>query len=70
MHPKLEEFVRETMDAMLLQKLTAEQRLEGLPAEERVKGLSADEILRALSPETLEDLRHKLKANGTSPKSA
>ena len=67
MHPKLEEFERQSLDE-ILKKLPAEERLKGLPAEERLKGLSADEMIQALSPEMLEALTRRLKSNGSSPK--
>lgn len=58
MPDKLKEFVKETIDQMLKE----------LPAEKRVQGLTIDQLVKALTPEALEELRHKLKANGTSPK--
>lgn len=58
MPDKLKEFVRQTLDE-LVAKMTPEERL---------KGMSAEEVIRALPPETLEELKKKLKANGHSPK--
>jgi hypothetical protein len=57
MADKLKEFVRETIDEML----------KDLPPEERLKGLSAQDVVRALPPETLEELKRIIKANGPSP---
>jgi hypothetical protein len=47
-----------------------EELLQELPPKERIKGLSVDELLAALSPEAREELKRKLQANGTSPKSS
>jgi hypothetical protein len=67
MHPKLEEFERQSLDE-ILKKLPVEERLKGLPAEERLKGLSVEETILALSPEVIEALTRRLKSNGTSSK--
>jgi hypothetical protein len=76
MHPKLEEFERQSLDE-ILKKLPFEERLKGLPAdelrkalpvEERLKGLSADEVILALTPEMREALARHFKGNGSSPK--
>jgi hypothetical protein len=65
MPDKLEEFARETID-QLLKELPAKKRVEGLSAEERLEGLSVDELLKGLPPETLEELRRRMKDNGSS----
>jgi hypothetical protein len=80
MHPKLEEFERQSLDE-ILKKLPLEERLKGLPVEElrkalpieeRLKGLTADEMIRALipalTPEMREALARHFKGNGSSPK--
>ncbi len=60
----LEEFARETIDA-LLKKLPVEKRLKGISLEERLKGVSVDDLLKALSPEDREALARRLKTNGS-----
>jgi hypothetical protein len=67
MHPKLEEFERQSLDD-ILKKLSPEKLRNFLPVEERLKGLSADEMIQALSPEMLEALTRRLESNGSSPK--
>jgi hypothetical protein len=57
MPDKLKEYVRESLD----------QLLASLPAEKRLAGLTAEEVIRALPPETLEELKRQLKANGHPP---
>ncbi len=52
----------------LLQRYTAEERLEGLSTEERLEGLSPEELTKKLSPE---ELRKRLstgeRLEGLSP---
>ena len=76
MNQKLQEFVRESIGAMLkelppeerLKGLSAEELRKALPVEERLKGLSPDEMIRALTPEMREALARHFKGNGSSPK--
>jgi len=58
MPDKLKEFVRETIDQLLIE----------LPPEKRLEGLCAEEVVRALPPETREAVARLLKANGPAAK--
>ncbi len=70
----LEQFVRETIEAIvkdretmdaILKKTPPEERLKGLPPEERLKGLTVEELLAAMPPEIREELARRLKGNGS-----
>lgn len=52
MAPKLEEFVRQSIDE-LLKELPPQERMKGLTAEERLKGITAEKRLEGLSHEEL-----------------
>jgi len=67
MHPKLEEFERQSLDE-ILKKLPPDKLRKFLPIEERLKGLSVEETIQALSPEVIEALTRRLKSNGSAPK--
>jgi hypothetical protein len=56
MHPKLQDFHRETMKELLAT----------LTPKERLKGLSGEELIKALPPETLEAIKRKRQAKGAS----
>lgn len=62
----LEEFVRQSIDELLL-KLPPEKCLEGLSPQERLLGLNAEEVARALPPEIREALARQPKTNGRCP---
>jgi hypothetical protein len=45
--------------------LPVQARLKGLSLQQRLEGVSADELLAALPPEMREELRRRLKDNGS-----
>ena len=44
-----------------LQGLDTEERLQGLDAKERLQGLNVEDLINGLSPETLNELKNKIK---------